>query len=681
MRSDMRYRTLFEQAHDAMLIIDPSNHRVLELNAMAEERLGYSRSELIGMSIDELNADGAAYVSLYRSRSPGSTRQKFETRYRRKDGSAFDVEVVAQRVMLDDGQVINLAIHDISERKLADRTLQLYADIFNRSGEAIIITDGTNRIVSVNEAFTRLTGYAIEDIEGQNPRILSSGHTSTDTYQAMWIALQDFGFWQGELWDRRKDGSSYPKWAAISVIRDDRGNVCNYIASFTDISERKAAETRIDYLAHHDALTGLLNRFSLEHRLSQALLAVRRDNRQVALMFIDMDRFKTINDILGHHVGDLMLVEVASRLRNCVRESDIVARLGGDEFLVALTGMDAANDSAPIADKILHALGEPYDIAGSVLYSSPSIGISLFPGDGSDSATLMKNADTAMYYAKQQGRNNIQFFIDKMNASASERLALEGELRLALAERTLEVHYQPQVRAADGTVCGVEALARWNHPEHGFIPPDKFIPIAEDSGLIEQLGNWVLEEACHQAASWHAAGLGDLRVAVNLSAHQLRSPRLVESVQSMIARHGIKTGQLELEVTESVAMSDPKAAIDKLSALRRLGVLLSIDDFGTGYSSLAYLKMLPIHALKLDRSFVRNVATDADDAAISTATLALARSLQLMVVAEGVENEAQRIFLAENGCDFLQGYLFGRPEPAAVWSGRWLDRAGSMDRP
>jgi len=555
-------------------------------------------------------------------------------------------------------------VQDITERREAEEALHLYANVFRHSGEAILITDRDNRIVDLNPAFTRHTGYTLDDLRGENPSRLASGHTPRENYQTMWTALEQIGYWQGELWDRRKDGDSYPKWTSISVIRDDKGEVSNYIASFTDISERKAAEERIHQLAHHDALTGLLNRFSLESRLEQALLSARRGHQQLAVLFIDMDRFKIINDTLGHHAGDALLVEVARRLQSCVRESDIVARLGGDEFIVVLTGMEASMAAATVAAEIVSKLNEPYIIAGQPLHSSPSVGISTFPADGEDVETLMRNADTAMYHAKEQGRNNYQFFTSAMNTAASERLALERDLRTALAEGQFELHYQPQLCTADSRVCGVEALVRWHHPERGLIPPLKFIPIAEETGLIEPLGEWVLDEACRQQAAWRAQGIHGIHVAVNLSAHQLRSPTLANRVREILDKHGLEAGDLELEVTESVAMDNPERAIGQLNALRELGVGLAIDDFGTGYSSLAYLKLLPIQILKLDRTFVRDIESDENDAAISAATLALAHSLGLKVVAEGVETIAQRDYLAAHQCDFLQGYLFSKPLPA-----------------
>ena len=429
-------------------------------------------------------------------------------------------------------------------------------------------------------------------------------------------------------------------------------------------SENQQAQEHIQYLAHHDSLTGLDNRYSMGFRLEQALATVRRNTQPLAVLLIDMDRFKNINDTLGHLVGDKLLIDVARRLEAIVRESDIVARLGGDEFIVVLTNLDAARNVMSVGSKILETLGQPYPVDGQMLHTTPSIGISMFPEDGNDSETLLKHADTAMYHAKAGGRNRLQFFAAELTAVATQRMELEHDLRTTLAAGGLQLHYQPQIDAQSGRVCGFEALARWPHPQKGWIPPMQFIPIAEESGLIETLGSWVLDQACRQLAEWQADGIHGIRMAVNLSAHQLRSPTLVDQVSACLDTYRLPAIALELEVTESVAMANPEQAIEQLRALQRLGVHIAIDDFGTGYSSLAYLKLLPIQTLKLDKSFVRDIETDANDATISKATLALAHSLGLKVVAEGVETAAQRDFLVQHGCDILQGYLFGRPVPA-----------------
>ena len=560
--------------------------------------------------------------------------------------------------------MVGRLVQSEARRHAVDAQIKLLASVFEHSGEAILITDAHNRIVEVNPSFTQLTGYAIDEVRGENPKMLASGRNAPESYATMWSSIRDHGFWQGELWDRHKDGHVYPKWLTISTIRDKAGGVSHYVGSFTDITERKASEERIHYLAHHDALTKLPNRAQLQGRLEQAIAMARRDKQRVAVMFIDMDHFKHINDSLGHHVGDGLLIEVAERLRQSVRDSDVVARLGGDEFVVVLVNVECDTVSTVIG-KILKLLGSVYLINDHELHSTPTVGISLFPDDGDDVETLMKNADTAMYFAKAAGRNTYQFFTAEMNAAATERVVLEASLRHAIEREELLLHYQPQIDVATGRPCGVEALVRWLHPEKGMIPPLKFIPVAEETGLIVQLGEWVLDTALGELARWRAAGISDVRMAINLSAHQLRDPQLVKRIAALMSLHNLGKGDLELEITESVAMKNPENTIVLLTELRRLGIELAIDDFGTGYSSLAYLKQLPLDRIKLDRSFVMDIENDPNDAAISAATISLAHSLGLSVVAEGVETASQFDFLKALECDVVQGYFFSRPVAAA----------------
>ncbi len=526
-----------------------------------------------------------------------------------------------------------------------------------------MITDHENRIIAINPAMTELTGYTLDELLGKNPSLLASGHTPPQTYEAMWHALAQHGYWQGELTDRRKNGEIYPKWASISVVHDSNGEVVNYVSSFSDISDRKASEERIFHLAHHDTLTGLLNRFSLNERLQQAVAQAKRNNEKLAVMFIDMDRFKVINDTLGHHVGDALLVEVAERLRASVRDSDIVARLGGDEFVVVLTSVDTGSLITTIAQKIVHNLATPYQVLDHELRTSPSVGIASFPEDGNQASVLMKYADAAMYHVKAQGRNNFQFFSAEMSAAAHEGMELERDLRLALDKGELTLHYQPKIEAEDGRVSGIEALIRWNHPARGLVSPNLFIPIAEQIGMVSMLGDWVLDEACRQLALWRNSGLR-LKMAVNLSALQLRDPKLVMTLQQLMERHSISNDELELEVTETAAMTNAEHAIALMQAISARGISLAIDDFGTGYSSLAYLKSFPIQTLKLDRTFVRDIGEDENGTAICKATISLAHSLGLKVVAEGVETALQKEFLVRHHCNTLQGNLFSPPLPA-----------------
>lgn len=670
---EFRYRAMFGSMNDGVALYRPTTEETdfvfVDFNRAAERITGVTREQVMNRRVTEVFpgiVSGGIFAAFQRVARGGEPETVALTNYQDERLSLW----VENDVMRLPGGEILSVFKDITTRKQAEQGRELYANIFAHSGEAIMVTNRDNRIVEINPAFTRLTGYSLTEVRDQDPKILSSGMTSSETIRSLWACLQTASFWQGELWDRHKNGTVYPKWASISAIRDTSGQATHYIASFTDISERKAAEERIAHLAHHDILTGLFNRYNLESRLSQALLTAHRAAHQVAVMFIDLDRFKVINDTLGHHIGDQLLIEVAQRLRLCVRESDIVARLGGDEFVVVLTNIVAATDAAPVASKILDSICQPYRSDSHLLHTSPSIGISLYPQDGDTVETLMQNADTAMYHAKEQGRSNFQYFTAAMNASARERMELERDLRVAVDQGQFVAHYQPQIDTASGHLCGVEALVRWQHPQRGLVPPLKFIPIAEETGLIEAIGAWMLDESCRQLAVWRAANLHGFRIAVNLSAHQLRNPLLVDLVRTALAQHSLGEGDLELEVTESVAMSNPERAIAQLQALRALGVHLAIDDFGTGYSSLVYLKRLPIQVLKLDREFVRDIETDINDAQISTATLALAHGLGLKVVAEGVETPAQQAFLTAHGCDILQGYGIGRPMPGAdlpIW--------------
>lgn len=573
--------------------------------------------------------------------------------------------------------VLRARVRNILQRKRAEAQLRLAAHVFEHSGEAIMVTDRSNCIIEVNPAFSRMTGYMSEEVRGQNPRILSSGRATPEEYRSMWSAILERGFWQGEMWDRRKDGEIYPKLLTISVVRNVRGEIDFHIASFADISEQKATEEKIRRVAHHDALTGLPNRLYLQIGLEQTLASAKRENEEVAVMFIDLDRFKIINDTLGHNVGDGLLVEVAQRLKKCVRESDLVARLGGDEFVVALAGDDVINTTAHVAENILGSLALPYRIEGHVLHSSTSIGISLYPHDGDSIESLMKTADTAMYHAKAMGRNNFQFFSPEMNQSSNERLQMENSLHRALDNGEFAVHYQPQADIASGRLVGAEALIRWHHPERGMVSPLEFIPLAEENGMILPIGTWVLREVCRQVSAWRALGLTDLRFAVNLSPRQFRQENLVGNILGILREFDVPASALELEITEGSVMENPDAAVILLHQLNLHGLSISIDDFGTGYSSLGYLKRFPVGKLKIDRSFVMDMPDDPDDCAIAIAVIQLARSLGLKTVAEGVETAEQLQFLRDQGCDIQQGYWYSKPLDASAFEAFALQAAKS----
>lgn len=556
------------------------------------------------------------------------------------------------------------SLQDLTSVRQMEAQMQLLASAFQYSGEAILITDRENKIVTVNPAFTTLTGYTAEEAVGRNPKFLSAGRSTKSDYEAMWEGILQRGFWQGEIWDRRKDGAIYPKWISVSVIRDDSGEIRYHVAHFSDISAERAIEAQLQHIAHHDVLTGLLNRHSLKGRLDQALAAARREGGRLALLFIDLDRFKGINDTLGHHIGDELLIEVARRLQESVRDSDVVARLGGDEFVIMLTGIEHSSAVAMVAEKLVFSVGDPYLIEGHDLYTSPSIGIAIYPMDGEDGDTLMKNADAAMYHAKSSGRNNFQFFDRKMNDAAQERLTLEHNLRQALMNDEFCLHFQPILDVKTGRVHSVEALIRWQHPEQGMIPPGKFIPIAEETGLIQPIGEWVFWAACRQLADFYAAGILDVKMGINISAMQMRNDNLPVLAKGAIDALGLDAKDLIFEITESVAMNQPDDTVRILDCLHDMGIALAIDDFGTGYSSLSYLKMFPIDHLKLDRAFVSEIGEGPDSATICDATISLGHSLGLRLVAEGVETEEQFEYLRGKGCDLVQGFLFSRPVPA-----------------
>ena len=555
-----------------------------------------------------------------------------------------------------------------AQRQEAEAGQQLAARVFEGSEEGILVTDPEGRILTVNQAFTRVTGYTQDEAKGHSPRILNSGRHSADFFRAMWAQVGASGSWQGEIWNQRKNGEVYPEWLKISALFGPDGAVVNYIGMFSDITERKAADARIQQLSQYDALTGLPNRVLSQDRIEQAIAAARRVDRVVAVLLIDLDRFKLVNDSLGHGAGDQLLVEVGRRLGAAVRDGDTVARQGGDEFSVILADVGDENDVAGVANYLLEAIRQPLTVGGRETAPSASIGISLFPKDGNDAETLLKNADVALFRAKDAGRGTFRFFAAEMDTRAARWLALEDQLRQTLARNELELHYQPQVSLISGQVTGAEALLRWNNAELGQVSPVEFIPVAEDSGLILPIGEWVLRTACAQNKAWQDAGLPLLRVAVNLSARQFRHAGLVEQVLGILRETGLQAQYLELELTESVLMEDVDAAIAIMAELKEAGVSFSLDDFGTGYSSMSYLSRFAFDTLKIDQSFVRDITTNPINAAIATTTISMARNLRLNVVAEGVESEGQLNYLRNHRCDTMQGYHFSRPLPAGEFA-------------
>jgi diguanylate cyclase (GGDEF)-like protein/PAS domain S-box-containing protein len=655
-----RLESLIDNAGDIVLLMD-EHDRIIEINEVGLQTYGYRWPEIVGQPAALLRTSESVDDAGQPLHPPGAWAA--EAIHRRKDGNVFPVEAIGWQIEVDNRRYYQCVLRDISARKQAEHAQQQAAQVFNHSGEAIMITDADNRIIQVNPAFTEITGYAPEEVIGKPPGDFKSNRQDGDFYRRMWSSIEASGRWHGELWNRRKDGEAYPAWMSISVIRDSDGEVINYIALFTDLTSHKQSEERIRELAHIDSLTGLPNRALLEERMAYVLsILARRGQGSLAVLFMDLDRFKTINDSLGHRIGDFLLKAVGERLLGCVREEDTVARLGGDEFVLLLPDA-TAEGAAELAERVIAALARPYRIEDRTLSVTPSLGIAMYPDNGVDYDSLTRCADTAMYRAKRAGGNGYQFFTQQMHDQAMRRLEVENGLRQGLERGEFVLHFQPQIRIADRRIVGAEALVRWCHPEWGLAPPNEFIPVAEESGLILPLGDWIMEQAIIAARSWRDAGHEALPVAVNLSVIQLRQRNLGAKVHGLLERHDLPANCLELEITESIAMQDAEYAVQMTQEFDAAGVRLSIDDFGAGYSSLAYLKRLRVQRLKIDASFVRDLPGDSEDAAIVNTIIRMARSLGLDTIAEGVETQAQADFLRERGCDVVQGYFYGRPMP------------------
>ncbi len=562
------------------------------------------------------------------------------------------------------------------ERGQSNQKFSLAVHAMENTMDGIMVIDAGMYIVSVNKGFTDVTGYTAEEAIGQTPKMFKSPYQDKSFYKELWHRLRQDGRWQGEIWDQRKTGGKYPLLLRLSAVRPEN-QVTHYVGTFNDISQYKDYESALEFLANHDPLTNLPNRILLNNRLEDALGKAKQEKSLLCVMFIDLDRFKIVNDSLGHEVGDRLLQKVAERLVENVRPTDTVARLGGDEFTVLLDQLRTIDEAALIAQKLLDALQEPAHIDEHQLYISASIGISFYPDDGLDANTLLKYADTAMYRAKEEGRDKFKFFSIDMNARAREFMIMANSLRQALQKNQLVIEYQPRVNLASGKMVGVEALIRWNHPELGRISPEKFIPLAEETGLIESIGAWVMQSACLQGKQWLDAGF-PLQVAVNLSVRQFRKQGLVQSILKTVNDTGFRTDLLEVEITESLMMENPQVIKETLLVLREHGIKIAIDDFGTGYSSLSYLKQFPISYVKIDKSFVQDTPEDPDSVAIVKTIISMAKNLRLDLIAEGVETLEQRNFLLAEGCHDAQGFYFSRSVPAAEITAFLLQKEGNF---
>ncbi|MRD73425.1 EAL domain-containing protein [Rhodocyclus tenuis] len=583
-----------------------------------------------------------------------------------EEESYFDEDVVALLEEVAGDISFALAkMADTEQRLYAESQVALYAQVFGNSSDGMIITDAANNIVAVNASFVDITGYTAAEVLGQNPRLLKSDRHGRQFYQDLWATLSAQGAWQGELWNRRKNGDIYPAWVTINLVRDTAGRVSNHFAVFSDLMQKKAAE-ELHRLKRFDALTGLPNQLMMEDRVGEAIIHATQHDRHVGVLFINLDHFHMVNDLFGHVAGDQVLNQSARRLLDVVGAQGTVSRFSGDFFVVALPDLNAASAINPVASALLASIAEPYAVSGQLINLSARIGIAVFPNDGKDFATLMKNADSALLNAKVGGKNSFRFFTKRMNEHSQRLLTIGDDLRRAVAERWLTLHYQPQVDLGSGKVVGVEALIRIDHPQRGLIPPGEFISVAEENGMIFTLGEWALDEACRQRRRWLDAGFDDFVVAVNVSAHQMARGDLPEIVARTLAGHRLDGRYLELEFTESSLMRNVGKSLSLMQQFHAMGVRLSIDDFGTGYSSLAYLKQFPLDKLKIDQSFVRHLDEQGSDALIVQAILALSHALGLTSIAEGVESLAQQNILRELGCCEMQGYLFSRPLTAAA---------------
>ena len=669
--SEERYRTAFQTSPDAININRLADGLYLDINQGFTRLTGWTRDEVLGRTSRQINiwrnlGDRQRLVLALQLQG---TCENLEADFVTKVGKIVSAQMAASVMSLGGVPCILSITRDMTERKAAQEAQRIAARAFE-SQQGMFITDEKKVILRVNKVFTEITGYTAEEAVGKTPSLLSSGRQNSAFYAAMWGSISRLGAWQGEIWNRHKNGTVYPEHLSISSVKDDAGLLTHYVGAFNDLSIYKAAEKKIDDLAYTDLLTGLSNRRKLIIRLQEAITAVEDRPHSCALLMLDLDNFKNINDAIGHLQGDQVLQRAAKRLSAAARDGDTVARLDSDEFAVLMDALSPDPQKAlwqveTLAQKLLEALNEPYQLDGSVISCTASIGITFFGEQYEDVLEPLKRAELAMYQAKSTGRNTLRFFDPQMQAAVEARVKLETALQQAIQAQQFVLYYQAQISDSEGIV-GAEALVRWFDPKRGMVMPSEFIPLAEENGMILPIGRWVLESACQQLVLWASQpAMAHLSIAVNVSARQFRESNFVDQVLAALKRTGANAQLLKMELTESVLIEDAEDVIVKMNALKAIGVGFGIDDFGTGYSSLAYIKRLPLERLKIDQGFVRNILMDLDDAAISRAVIAMASSMGLGVMAEGVETEAQRDFLASLGCHTYQGYLFSRPVPVA----------------
>ena len=672
--SEQKFAKAFHASPDGLLLSRQSDGLLIEVNEGFSHLTGFTSAVSLEQSTLELGiwVDLNEYQHMLALMHRNGFVRDFICHIRRADGQIRLCEVSSRPLPIGEEDCMLTIARDITERQLMQEKLQQAATVFESTAEGVLITDTRQNISAVNRAFSEITGYSETEALGHTPRLLASGLHDSAFYAAMWHQLTAQGHWQGEISNRRKNGEVYPSWLTISAVRNRDHVITHFVAVFADISSLKLAQARLDYQAHHDPLTGLPNRTLFENRLQAALNGQQESGKQGAVLFLDLDRFKHINDSLGHPVGDLLLKDIAVRLKEQLRDVDTVARLGGDEFIILLPGLQQASDAQHLANKLLDCFTPPFQAGEHEFFISASIGTSLYPQDGTDVATLVKNADAAMYRSKAKGRNRVESYTRDLTAQANERVALEHELRRAIEREELSLYYQPKRSLLTQELIGAEALIRWHNPALGEVPPEHFIALAEENGTILQIGDWVLEQACRQLHAWKQSFEDFGPLSVNLAGAQLRHPNLLSRIEQLLGDYRLEPGCLQLEITENFIMSQAEEALGVLHQLKRLGVQLAIDDFGTGYSSLSYLKRLPLDFLKIDQSFVRGLPDDPHDVAIVRAIIALGHSMQFTIIAEGVENAAQQAFLAAEGCEQMQGYIVSLPLPPELFAASFL---------
>lgn len=661
--SEQRVRRILETTQEGFIMTD-ADGLLAEVNPAFARMLQTDAASLVGRSLLDFTRgrNQEQLVDELRRRLRG-VQSSYEIELTRPDGTDLPCKISATPTFDEQGQVNGAfaLISDLSSRRQHEAYMRQVLAMFENTAEGVVLTDIHGAIISVNPAFTKITGYSEAEALGANPKLLQSGRHDIAFYRQMWGEVLATGHWQGEIWNRRKSGEIYPEWLTISAVLHEDGKLQNYVGVFSDISHIKRSEAELERLAHYDPLTSLPNRALLGAHLGHALDRAKRHGERLAVMVLDLDGFKTVNDSLGHPAGDLLLQMIASRLGAVLREEDTVARLGGDEFAIVIESLGQEANPALIAEKVIEAVAAPLDLQGHSAMVTASLGIALFPDDGGDATALLKAADTAMYASKQAGRNTLRFHHAHMTLAAHQRLSLEQGLRRALEKGELEVWYQPQFDMDNNQLVGAEALVRWRDPVQGLIPPNHFIPLAEETGLVLPLGEWVLRQACLDTLRWQKQGLDCGKISVNVAGPQIERGDFFATVQQVLADTGLAPDRLALEITESFLLRNAEQAMAVVAKLNELGIQVAIDDFGTGYSSLSYLKYLRASKLKIDRQFVRDLPDDKDDAAITRAVIALGHSLGFQIVAEGVETEAQRAFLRAEGCEEAQGYLYSKP--------------------